>query len=38
MKVAEDGLCGRRHNLVVPSSFTATELGRIEAWIAGGAL
>jgi hypothetical protein len=38
MTVTEDGLCGRRHNNLVPSTFGATELGKIEAWIAGGAL
>ena len=33
----QDGLCGRRHNVVVPPSFTAGDLAMIEAWIMAGA-
>jgi hypothetical protein len=36
MTVAEDGLCGRRHNIVVPD-LTADDLAIIERWIAAGA-
>ena len=37
MAVDDDGLCTRRHNIVLPPSFTAGDLARIEAWILAGA-
>ncbi|MBX3269297.1 MAG: hypothetical protein KF729_03495 [Sandaracinaceae bacterium] len=36
LTVAEDGLCGRRHNVVV-GALTPDELAAIERWIAAGA-
>lgn len=37
MTVGNDGLCGRRHDIVVPD-LGAAELAMIESWIASGAL
>lgn len=37
MTVDQDGLCGRRHNNMLPPSFTAEDLAAIESWIAAGA-
>ncbi len=37
MWVNRDGLCGRRHNGFLPSSFGAADLAAFEAWITAGA-